>query len=197
MVKLIVSAADGYENGSIDALKSRSFHVVGSVPVCSPITSVFGSVGSGADVAASKNRPGTASLMPVNVTVGGGSAVCARAPAADSRRATPRVSVLADVAIIKRLSRHAHLALTGRTASAAVRFGSVRTERVRASATPTIACASSWVDGTDGRWVDSYNTPREITPLEIGGRHTVRKTRTMTAEFATRAVVHELPTSTP
>src|SRR5439155_744485 len=50
------------------------------------MTSVLGSAGSGTDEAASKNFPGTASLMSVNVTV------CACAPAAASSRAAITVT---------------------------------------------------------------------------------------------------------
>src|SRR5207247_4152617 len=64
------------------------FQIVPSRPVLSPMTSVLGSLASGMDEAASKNFPGTASLMSVNVTV------CACALAAASSRAAITVTVL-------------------------------------------------------------------------------------------------------
>src|SRR5947207_4464726 len=57
------------------------------------MTSVLGSAGSGTDEAASKNFPGTASLMSVNVTV------CACALAAASSRAAITVTVTVTVTV--------------------------------------------------------------------------------------------------
>src|SRR5205809_4836768 len=107
MTKLIVSVADGYENGRSDALKSRCFQIVPSRPVLSPMTSVLGSLASGTDEAASKNFPGTASLMSVNVTV------CACALAAGSSRAAITVTAFVFVLVMCALSHLQFLAFTG------------------------------------------------------------------------------------
>src|SRR5438046_7877245 len=58
------------------------------------MTSVLGSLASGTDEAASKNFPGTASLMSVNVTV------CACALAAASSRAAITVTVFVFVLVM-------------------------------------------------------------------------------------------------
>src|SRR5947207_15215417 len=77
------------------------------------MTSVLGSAGSGTDEAASKNFPGTASLMSVNVTV------CACALAAASSRAaitvtvTVTVTVFVFVLVMCALSHLQFLAFTG------------------------------------------------------------------------------------
>jgi hypothetical protein len=71
-VKLIVSIAALWLNGSADALKSLAMRVVGSEPVSKPITRLLGSRGSGADVLASKKFKGTASEIPRNLAVGAG-----------------------------------------------------------------------------------------------------------------------------
>src|SRR3954466_5596098 len=71
MVKLIVSIADLWLNGSADALKSLAIRVVGSEPVSNPIRRMLGSAESGAEVSASKKFNGTASEAPTNVATGG------------------------------------------------------------------------------------------------------------------------------
>ena len=70
--QLIVSIAALRLNGRAEALKSLAMRVVGSEPVSKPITRLFGSRGSGADVLASKNSEGTASEIPVNLAAGAG-----------------------------------------------------------------------------------------------------------------------------
>src|SRR5206468_12957769 len=71
------------------------------------MTSVLGSAGSGTDEAASKNFPGTASLMSVNVTV------CAYALAAASSRAAITITVFVLVLVMCALSHLQFLAFTG------------------------------------------------------------------------------------
>src|SRR5687767_4178808 len=68
MRALSVSDAVKWLNGAVDALKSFSFQLLGSRPELKPMTSVLGLFGSGADAAALKNLPGTASVMSENVT---------------------------------------------------------------------------------------------------------------------------------
>jgi hypothetical protein len=54
---------------AVEALKSLNVNVSGFTPVLKPMRNRFGSDAAAAEVAASKNRPGTASRMSEKLTV--------------------------------------------------------------------------------------------------------------------------------